>query len=87
MADAKTRIEAALKRRDDLQAQKERAVGRLEESEKNLEAIRTELRSKSVDPDRLDDTIQKLEEALAASLAEFESQLSEAEKSIKPFVV
>jgi len=87
VADAKTRIEAALKRRDDLQAQKERAVGRLEESEKNLEAIRTELRSKSVDPDRLDDTIQKLEEALAASLAEFESQLSEAEKSIKPFVV
>lgn len=87
MADVKTRIEAALKRRDDLQAQKERAVGRLEESEKNLEAIRTELRSKSVDPDRLDDTIQKLEEALAASLAEFESQLSEAEKSIKPFVV
>jgi len=87
VADVKTRIEAALKRRDDLQAQKERAVGRLEESEKNLEAIRTELRSKSVDPDRLDDTIQKLEEALAASLAEFESQLSEAEKSIKPFVV
>jgi len=84
-SDLKTRIEAALKRRDDLHAQKERALGRLEEAEKNLEAIRVELRAKNVDPDHLDDTILKLEKALLASLSDFESQLSEAEKSIKPF--
>lgn len=85
--DLKTRIEAALKRRDELHAQKERTLGRLEEAEKNLEAVRSELRAKNVDPDRLEDTIQKLEDALQVSLTEFESQLSEVEKAIKPFAV
>jgi len=86
MTDIKTRIEAVVKRRDDLRSQTERVLGRLEESEKNLEALRDECRAKNVDPDTLEETIKKLEQALATSLADYESQISEAEQAIKPYI-
>jgi CHASE3 domain sensor protein len=82
----KLRIEAAIKRRDDLHAQKERVLGRLEEAEKNLKTVRSECQAKNVDPDQLDATIVKLETALAASVTELESQISEAEKALKPYI-
>lgn len=60
-------------------------MGRLEEAEKNVAAIREELLAKKVDPDNLDKTIEQLETALGKSLADFETQLAEAEDKIKPF--
>lgn len=85
MSDMKTRIETAIKKRDELNAQKERMLGRLEEAEKNLESLRTECRSKSVDPDSLDATVSKLEKGLEDSLTALESQISVAENAIKPY--
>jgi predicted nuclease with TOPRIM domain len=85
VSDVKLRIEAAIKRRDELNAQKERTLGRLEEAEKNLEALRVECRAKNVDPDGLDDTVSKLEKALVASVVNLESQIAIAEKAIKPY--
>lgn len=84
--DLKTRIETALKRRDELSSAKDRVLGRLEEAEKNVESIRNELLAKKIDPDKVDETIQKLESALATSVSELESQLVEAERAIKPFM-
>lgn len=85
-SDLKTRIEAALKRRDELSSAKDRALGRLEEAEKNVESIRNELLAKKIDPEKVDETIQKLESALAASVSELEASLAEAERAIKPFM-
>lgn len=82
----KTRIEAAIKRRDDLNAQKERLLGRLEEAEKNLEALRVECQSKNVDPDNLDETISKLEKGLTTAISDLESQITVAETAIKPYI-
>lgn len=84
--ETKNRIETALKRRSELVSSKNRIIGRLEEAEKNVEAVKAELVSRKVDPEKLPETLEKLESALQTSLAEFESQLSEAEKSLKPFV-
>lgn len=85
MTDWKARIDAVVKRRDNLNAQKERVLGRLEEAEKNVATIRAELQAKKVDPDNLDQTIQQLEKALSDSVAELEKQVSEAEALIKPY--
>lgn len=85
MDEVKLRIEAAIKRRDELSAQRERTLGRLEEAEKNLEVLRAECRAKNLDPDRLDDTISKLEKALVASVAELEAQIAAADKALKPY--
>jgi chromosome segregation ATPase len=84
--DVKARIEAAIKRRDDLRSQKERTLGRLEEAEKNLEALRAECRAKNLDPDGLADTVAKLEKGLQTSISDLETQISEAESALKPYL-
>ena len=86
MSDFKARIDAAVKRRDDLAVRHQRLLGRLEESERALEAVREECRSKNLDPDSLDDTISKLEIAIETSLRQFESKLDDAEKALKPYL-
>lgn len=86
MSDIKSRIESAIRRREELASSKARVLGRLEEAEKNLESVRSELLSKKVDPDRLTETVEKLETALSTSLQEFEAQLQQAEQMIAPFV-
>ena len=86
MSDFKTRIDAAVKRRDDLAVRHQRLLGRLEESERALNSVREECRSKNLDPDTLDDTISKLEVAIETSLRQFEIKLDAAEKSLKPYL-
>ena len=86
MSDVKLRIEAAIKRRDDLNSQKERTLGRLEEAEKNLEALRAECRAKNLDPDGLVNTVTKLEKGLQIAILDLETQTAEAEKALKPYI-
>lgn len=86
MSDFKARIDAAVKRRDELTTRHQRLLGRLEESERALEAVREECRAKNLDPDTLDDTITKLETAITTSIAQFESKLDAAETALKPYL-
>ena len=86
MSDFEARIDAAVKRRDELTTRHQRLLGRLEESERALEAVREECRAKNLDPDTLDDTITKLEAAITTSLAQFESKLDAAETALKPYL-
>jgi DNA repair exonuclease SbcCD ATPase subunit len=86
MSEFKTRIDAAAKRRDELATRHQRLLGRLEESERALEAVREDCRSKNLDPDKLDEIVSKLESAIESSLSQFESQLSAAESALKPYL-
>jgi chromosome segregation ATPase len=86
MSDFKARIDAAVKRRDDLATKHQRLLGRLEESERVLEAVREECRAKNLDPDTLDETIAKLESAISSSLTQLESKLDAAEAALKPYL-
>ena len=69
--DLKSRLDTALRKRDDLAAKAQRVLGRLEESERAREALREECRGKNIDPDKIDESILRLEEALEKSLGEF----------------
>lgn len=83
--DLKTRLEGAVKRREDLAQRRQRLLGRLEEAERTLEDLRAKCRAKKIDPDNLDDVIAKLETALEQAISSFESKLTEAETALDPF--
>ena len=83
--ELKGRLDASVRKRSDLLVKTQRVLGRLEESERSLEALRVECRAKNIDPDKIDDLISKLEIALDQSLTQFETQLTAAEKTLEPF--
>lgn len=84
--DLKARLDAVVKRRDDLAQKRQRLLGRLEESQRALEDLRAKCRAKNIDPDNLDGVISKLESALGQSLDSLEAKLVEAEQAIEPFI-
>jgi DNA repair exonuclease SbcCD ATPase subunit len=84
--DLKSRLDEAVKKRDDLAAKHQRLLGRLEEAERTVEDLREKCRSKGIDPDKLDEVIAKLETALEKSVLELELKLSEAETALGPYL-
>lgn len=84
--DLKTRLDAAVKRRDELAQKRQRLLGRLEEAERAVEELRAKCRAKGIDPDNLDGVIAKLEAALEQAVANLETKLAEAEQAIDPFI-
>lgn len=85
-AELKSRLDTAVKKRDELSQKKQRILGRIEEAERSLEALREECRSKNIDPDKIDDVILKLTQTLETSVTQLETKLSDAEKSLEPYV-
>ena len=88
MAEAnslKDRLDAAISRRDALALKHQRVMGRIEENEAAMEALRVDCRAKNLDPDRLDATIAQLEAALEHTLSELEAQLATAEVALEPY--
>ena len=84
--DIKARLDAAVKRRDDLAQKRQRLLGRLEEAERAVEDLRAKCRAKGIDPDDLEGVISKLEMALSQSVSDLETKLSEVEKALEPFI-
>jgi DNA repair exonuclease SbcCD ATPase subunit len=84
--DLKSRLDQAVKRRDDLAQKRQRLLGRLEEAERAVEDLRAKCRAKGIDPDDLEGVISKLEMALSQSVSDLETKLSEAEKALEPFI-
>lgn len=81
----KARLDAAHRRREDLSQKVQRILGRLDESERTLEAIKAECRNKKIDPDQMDDAIQRMEVALQSSIEEYETKITTAEAAVAPF--
>jgi chromosome segregation ATPase len=84
-SDLKARLDAAVKRRDDLAQKRQRLIGRLEEAERALEDLRKKCRSKNIDPEKLDTVITGLEKNLEQSVTNLESKLTEVEQALEPF--
>ena len=81
----KTRLDSAVKRRDELAQRKQRLLGRLEEAERTLEELRAKCRAKGIDPDNLDGVIEKLETSLEDSVTRLEAKILEAERALEPY--
>lgn len=83
--DLKSRLDSAIRKRDQLAGQIQRITGRLEEAERARESLCEECRGKNIDPDKLDEAITKLGQALETTLQTFESKLDEASRAMEPF--
>ena len=84
--DLDQRLETALQTRTDLQAKKQRLEGRLEAAQKALTDVEAECRAKGVDPNKLDETIQKLTERYTEAVTSLETEIQEASTALSPYL-
>lgn len=86
MSNLDERLRAAISLRDSLSAKASRIAGKKEAAEKALEEVRSEIVSKKLDPDTLDSTIERLEEAYAAAVQKFEEEVNAAQEALRPYM-
>jgi predicted HicB family RNase H-like nuclease len=80
-----TRLAAVLQRRTRVLAKVQRVRGKLEASEQAVQDIEAECRSKGVEPDQLDATIQTLTTRYQKSVEQLEREVADAEQALAPF--
>lgn len=80
------RLDKALALRDRLSAESQRIAGRKEAADKALATVEAEIRSKNLDPDTLDKTLEKLTSAYEVAIQTFEEDLAAAETALTPFM-
>jgi len=85
MDDLNTRLAAAMKKRNEIEAQIQRIQGKLEAAQKSLETVEDECRAKGVNPAELDATIAKLSDLFRQQVEAFEQRIALAEKAIAPY--
>jgi chromosome segregation ATPase len=73
------------RRRTRLVSDVERIRGREEAARKNLEAVEEKCRQKRIDPEKIDETITRMETALRKGVASLGENLREAEASLEAF--
>ena len=83
--DLNQRLEAATKKRATVEAQIQRVQGKLEATQKSLDAVEEECRRKGVEPSKLDATIDSLTQRFQREVDEFEQQVNQAEQAIAPY--
>ncbi len=81
-----SRLEAALNRRADLAAEVQRITGKLEAARKNLEEVEAACREKGVEPDKLDETIEKLTERYESDIEKLEQEVDAASQALAPYL-
>lgn len=86
MSDLDSRLGAAVKARTELASKVQRLSGRLDAAKANLESIDAECQSRGLDPENLDETIQKLQARYDELVTELETGVREATKSLAPYL-
>jgi chromosome segregation ATPase len=84
--DLDERLNQALAERDRLSSQAQKIQGRKEAAAKALEDLRAEILSKNLDPDSLEETIEKLESAYQSSVEKLEQEVKAAQEAIAPYL-
>jgi hypothetical protein len=79
------RLKQALALRDQLAAELHRIEARRDLALKNLSDVDAEIRSKGIDPDKIDETIQELEAAYEAALSKFQAELEIVDQALAPY--
>ena len=86
MSDLDSRLDAALALRDSLSRDAQRIQGRKEAAEKSLRDVEEEIRSKNLDPDNLDATLDTLTTAYEKEVTSFEAALASAQTALSPYL-
>jgi chromosome segregation ATPase len=85
-ADLDKELDAVVERRKKVAEALTRLKGRREQAESALQAVEEECRAKKIDPDQIDDVIEKLEDKYSKLVEDLKRDTEEAEKALAPFV-
>ena len=86
MSNLDEQLEDVIRRRKRVTETLERLKGRKEQAQANLEAVEEECRAKNIDPEKIDDIIQQLEDKYRTIVEELTTDIAEAERKIKPYI-
>jgi chromosome segregation ATPase len=86
MKDLDDRLTQALAERDRLSSTAQKIQGRKEAATKALEDLKAEILAKNLDPDSLDETIEKLEAAYEQAVTKLEQEVTAARDSLTPYL-
>lgn len=86
IADLNRRLRASLKKREELNSKIERIKGRHEMAKKNRDELRERCRKKGIDPDKIDESIQKLEEAYRKGVEDLEKKNKKCSEDLETFM-
>jgi len=84
--DLDKRLDAALEKRTDLEAKKQRLEGKLDAARKNLTEVENECREKGVEPEDLDETIDKLTDRFRGLVEQLEAEVADADAALVPYL-
>lgn len=86
MDEAHDKLHRAIQKRDALDSEIRRLEGMLEAAQNELRRVEEECRRRKVDPENIDEVIQKLETAYVQGVDTLEQRLSEIESELAPFL-
>ncbi len=86
MDDLKQRLDDAITRRDTSVSNRDRVQGRLDAARKAVETVEQEIRERGVEPEKLDSTIEAVQNKAAGLVADLEARIATTEKALEPFV-
>lgn len=83
--DITARLKTAVQNRDNMASKIDRLKGRLQEAEQSLAAVEKECRDKNIDPDKIDEALEKLQSHYNDKVTELESKLNAVQTALEPF--
>lgn len=86
MESIEQKLQKTIALRDKLSQDLQVLLGKREATESSLQELEKEITDMGLDPDRLDETVQKLEKALQDQLSMFEEQLTKAEEMMSKYM-
>jgi chromosome segregation ATPase len=86
MSDLDQELEQVLKRRKTVASEIERLKGRREQADATKQSLEDECRAKKIDPDKIEETLTKLEEKYSALVEELKRDTEAAEVALAPYV-
>ena len=86
MSTMEERLDKAVKLREQLSSELQRMLGKKQAAEQSLQEVEQEIRNAKLDPNTLDDTLVKLEQAFTNALEDFETQLTQAQDLMSKYM-
>lgn len=83
--EARKKLASLTRKREELSSKKYQLQGTLKAARERREEIRQKCRDKNIDPDKLDETIEKVRNAYHSKIEEVAKLVSEMEQKIKAF--
>jgi chromosome segregation ATPase len=82
----KANLEALNRKKSQLEQDRSRIQGHLEQAQKELKSLEDECRAKGIDPEKLPELLEQAKQRYQKDLADFTLALETAEKSLKPYM-